>query len=79
MTKTIRKGETDPATSADNSIADPNATVVLTGGKWARLLAGGRAGRHCGAVRIKRRPQAKNRLMSPDKPNTRIENTAPCR
>ena len=31
MTKTIRKGETDRATSADDSIADPNATVVLTG------------------------------------------------
>lgn len=31
MTKTIRKGETDRATSADDSIADPNATVILTG------------------------------------------------
>ena len=31
MTKTIRKGETDRAISADDSIADPNATVVLTG------------------------------------------------
>ena len=31
MTKTIRKGETDRATSADDSISDPNATVVLTG------------------------------------------------
>ena len=31
MTKTICKGETDRATSADDSIADPNATVVLTG------------------------------------------------
>ena len=30
MTKTIRKGETDRATSADDSIADPNATVALT-------------------------------------------------
>ena len=31
MTKAIRKGETDRATSVDDSIADPNATVVLTG------------------------------------------------
>ncbi len=31
MTKSIRKGETDGATSADVSIADPNATVILTG------------------------------------------------
>lgn len=31
MTKTILKGETDRATSADVSIADPSATVALTG------------------------------------------------
>ena len=31
MTKTIHKGKTDPAISADVSIADPNATVMLTG------------------------------------------------
>jgi hypothetical protein len=31
MTKTIRQGETNRATSADVSIADPSATVALTG------------------------------------------------
>lgn len=31
MTKTNRKGQTDRASSADDFIADPNATVVLTG------------------------------------------------
>ena len=31
MTKTILKGETDRATLIDVSIADPNATVALTG------------------------------------------------
>jgi len=31
MTKTILKSQTTPATSADDSIADPNATVALTG------------------------------------------------
>ena len=31
MTKAIRKGETGRATSVEASIADPNATVVLTG------------------------------------------------
>ena len=30
MTKTILKGETDRATSADVSVADPGATVALT-------------------------------------------------
>lgn len=30
-TKSVLKGQADRATSADNSIADPNATVVLTG------------------------------------------------
>jgi len=31
MTKTILKSQTTPATSADDSIVDPNATVALTG------------------------------------------------
>lgn len=31
MSKTILKGETNRATSADVSVADPNATVALTG------------------------------------------------
>lgn len=31
MSKTILKRETNRATSADDSVADPNSTVVLTG------------------------------------------------
>ena len=31
MTRTIHKGETDRATSADDSIANPDATVIFTG------------------------------------------------
>lgn len=33
MSKTTLKTETNRATSADVSVADPNATVVLTGGQ----------------------------------------------
>ena len=34
MTNTALKGQMDRANSADDSIADPNATVVLTGEQW---------------------------------------------